>query len=150
MLIVVFGGIFFTLKVINEDPGQLVGYAVGKPDAAGVSELQILIPMTAPIQDPVTRFTASGKPDWDHWLNQRFVVTDPSGTVVSLRKGGFKSADIDEMKAGSAEFIALADLTAGVTYDVEFIPVVGQPEKYTIQIAGAAKEFRREYFVPDY
>ncbi len=54
------------------------------------------------------------------------------------------------MKAGTAQFIALGTLEAGKAYTVDFIPVVGQPEKYTTTIQGAAKAFRRENFEPNY
>lgn len=150
MLIVALSGMFYGMKALNADSGQLVGYAISAPDANNESELQIVVSLMTTAMDGPTQFTASGKPDWEHWLDGHFVLTDDTGNVIDLKKGGFKSKDIDEMKAGSAEFIALGKLDAGKTYTLDFIPVVGQPEKYTKTIKGAAKEFRRENFEPNY
>jgi len=150
MLIVALSGMFYGMKALNADSGQLVGYAVSAPDANHECELQIVVSLMTTAMDSPAQFTASGKPDWDHWLTTHFTVTDDAGNTVDLRKGGFKSQDIDEMKAGSAEFIALGKLDAGKMYTVDFIPVIGQPELYTKTIEGAAKEFRRENFEPDY
>lgn len=150
MLIVALSGMFYGMQVLNADSGQLVGYAISAPDANNECELQIVVSLMTTAMDSPTQFTASGKPDWDHWLTDHFVLTDDAGNVIDLKKGGFKSKDIDEMKAGSAEFIALGQLEAGKTYTLDFIPVVGQPEKYTKTIEGSAKEFRRENFDPNY
>ncbi|MEM1108208.1 MAG: hypothetical protein AAGH99_05895 [Planctomycetota bacterium] len=150
MLIVMFSGIFFGLKVINADSGQLVGYAIGQPDANNEYELQIVVSLMATAFDGPTQLTSSGKPDWNHWLSVHFVLKDDAGNTVDLRKGGFKSKDINEMQAGTAEFIALGKLAVGKTYTLTYIPVVGEPEKYTKEITAAAKEFRRENFEPDY
>lgn len=150
MLILALSGMFYGMKVINADSGQLVGYAVSTPDANNECELQIVVSMMTTAMDAPTQFTASGKPDWNHWLTGHFTVTDDAGQTVDLKKGGFKSQDIDEMKAGTAEFIALGQLDADKTYTLDYIPVVGQPEKYTTTIQGATKEFRRENFEPNY
>ena len=89
-------------------------------------------------------------PDWAHWASGHFVVKDDAGQQVAFRKGGFQSKDITEMQFGSAELIMHAPLEAGKNYTFHFVPVLGQPEKYVKQLTGAAKEFRRETFEPDY
>ncbi|MEM8738164.1 MAG: hypothetical protein AAGG38_06760 [Planctomycetota bacterium] len=150
MLVAVFAGIFLGLQAINKDSGRLIGYAIGEADAQQKCQLQILIPLTAKIDSPVTTYKPNGKPDWDHWLNTHFIITDPSGQTVTLRQGKSKSADIDTMQAGTAEFIALGELDAGQTYTVDFIPVVGQPEKYSSAFVGQGKAFRRETFAANY
>ncbi|MEM6458744.1 MAG: hypothetical protein AAF710_05065 [Planctomycetota bacterium] len=150
MLIMILGGMFFGMQALNADTGELVGYAVAAPDANNECELQVVVSLMAVARDGPTVFTNSGKPDWNHWLGEHFTLTDDAGTAVDLKKGGFKSKDINEMQAGTAEFIALAPLEAGKTYTLTYTPVVGQLEQYTQTIAADAKEFRRENFVPDY
>lgn len=150
MLIVALTGMFYGMKMLNADSGQLVGYAIGAPDANNECELQIVVSLMTTAMDGPTQFTDNGKPDWEHWLDGHFILTDDAGNVIDLSKGGFKSKDIDENKAGTAEFIAMGTLEAGKTYTLTYIPVVGQPEQYTMTIQGAAKEFRRENFEPNY
>ncbi|MEO0513907.1 MAG: hypothetical protein AAF086_01255 [Planctomycetota bacterium] len=150
MLLVALSGMFYGMKMLNADSGELVGYAISAPDANNECELQIVVSLMTTAMDAPTQFTASGKPDWEYWLDGHFIVTDDAGNTVDLKKGGFKSRDIDENKAGTAEFIALGTLEAGKTYTLDYIPVVGQPEKYSMTIQGAAKEFRRENFEPNY
>ncbi|MEM7626882.1 MAG: hypothetical protein AAF333_14910 [Planctomycetota bacterium] len=152
MLIVAFTGIFMGLQLINADSGRLYGFAVGEPDANNECELQLIVSITDKFQDPPQpKFNStSTTPDWDTWLTQHYNLTDASGNRVDFRKGGFRSKDISEMQFGSGEFIALAKLEAGKTYTLEITPVVGQPEKYIHTIEGAAKEFRRTTFEPNY
>ena len=151
-LIVAFAGIFMGLQVINADSGRLVGYAVSAPDGNNECQLQVVIGLQDKFIDPPLQTVSptSTTPDWDLWLSRRYVLKDAAGNVVDFKKGGFKSKDINENQAGSAEFIALAMLEAGKTYTLEVTPVVGQPEKYIHTIEGAAKEFRRTNFEPNY
>lgn len=152
MLILTFGGILWGMQVINADSGQLVGFAVSEPDANNECELQVVIGLAEKFMDPPQPklTSATGTLDWDLWLSQHYVLKDDAGNVVDFKKGGFKSKDIDENQAGTAEFIALATLEAGKTYTLEVTPVVGQPEKYLHTIEGAAKDFRRTNFEPNY
>ncbi|MEM8496159.1 MAG: hypothetical protein AAF911_10485 [Planctomycetota bacterium] len=150
MLIVALSGMFYGMKALNADSGELVGYAISAPDDSGECEVQVVVSLMSTARDSPTQFTASGKPDWEHWLDGHFILKDDAGNPVDLRKGGFKSKDIDEMQAGTAEFIALGQIEDGKTYTLTYVPVVGQPEQYTKTITGGAKEFRRENFDPDY
>jgi len=152
MLIVTFTGIFMGLQMITADAGKLVGYAVGKPDANHQCQLQYVVGLMDTAADPPTQTVSptSTTPDWNHWLSQHYVLKDDAGHVIDLKKGGFKSKDINENQAQTAEFIALATLEAGKTYTLEVTPIAGQPEKYTHTIEGAAKAFRRTNFEPNY
>lgn len=152
MLIVAFMGIFMGLKTINADSGKLVGFAVSAPDSNNECELQVVISLMDTAMDgpQQTVSPTSTTPDWALWLSRRYVLKDAAGNVVDFKKGGFKSKDISEMQAGTAEFIALAKIEAGKTYTLEVTPVFGQPEKYIHTIEGAAKEFRRTTFEPNY
>jgi hypothetical protein len=152
MLVVCFGGLFWGMQVLNADSGKLVGYAVSEKDDADEHQVQVLIGMMDTAMDPPLKFVSptSATPDWNHWLEQHYFLTDADGNRVDLKKGGFQSKDIKEHQAGSAEFIALGQIENGKTYTLEVIPVVGEPEKYIHTIEGAAKEFRRTNFDPNY
>ena len=69
MLLTMFGGIFFGLQALNADSGRLVGHAVGAPDANNQCELQIVVSLMTTAADGPAQLTASGKPDWEHWLS---------------------------------------------------------------------------------
>ncbi len=151
MLVVLFGGVYFMLDAMTGDSGQLYGYAVGEKDDNNQHQLQVVVSPLDVLDGPTrTVSEVSTRPDWDHWLEQHYFLTDASGTRIDLKKGGFSSPDIDQNQAGAAEFIALADLDAGDTYTLEITPVLGAPEKYVHTIEGAAKEFRRTNFDPNY
>ena len=151
MLIVFGGAIVFALNALSGDSGKLYGYAVGEADAANQHQLQVLVTPLDVLDGPTrTVSEVSTTPDWNHWLEQHYFLTDAAGTRVPLTKGGFTSPDIDANQAGAAEFIALAPLDAGKSYTLEITPVIGAPEKYIHTIEGAEKEFRRTTFDPNF
>jgi hypothetical protein len=152
MLVVFFGSLMWGMQVLNADHGELYGYAVSEADASNEHQLQVIVSLLDTTKDPplTTVSPTSTTPDWNAWLAAHYVLTDSDGNRVDLKKGGFKSKDIDENQAGTAEFIALAQLETGKTYTLEITPIVGQPEKYIHTIEGAAKEFRRTTFEPNY
>ncbi|MEM6853938.1 MAG: hypothetical protein AAF593_05970 [Planctomycetota bacterium] len=153
MLIVALSGMFYGMKALNADPGEMVGYAIGAPDDSGECELQIVVTTMMNFVDgpEETVSPESTTPNWALWAERHFVVIDDAtGQQIPFRKGGFRSKDISERQFGSAEVILLAKLDEGKTYTMHFIPNDQMPEKYVKQLTGGAKEFRRENFDPDY
>lgn len=153
MLVVVFGGILFFMQAMNADSGQTVGYAISAPDSNNVCELQVVVTtmMNAADGPSQTVSPTSMTPDWSHWAaNHLIVIDDATGQQIDFRKGAFKSQDITEQQFGAAETIMIAELEAGKTYTMHYVPDDSMPEKYVKTLTGAAKEFRRETFDPDY
>ena len=153
MLVLALGGMFWGMQVMNADHGELIGYAIGEPDDAGVCELQVVVTTMMEIDDPpqFKPTTNSLKPDWELWGEEHLVAVDDStGQAVTWREGRFKSDDITEAQFGNGELILLADLEAGKAYTMHYVPVAGEPRQYVQQLTGEAKEFRRETFAPDY
>ena len=147
---VLLGAILYGVKLVGADQGQLIGYAVGAPDAQQKCELQVVVGLMATAADPPMMRLPNGKPDWNAWLAGHLVVHDASGQVVLVRKGGFRSTDIKERDAQSAEFIALATLDAGQTYDVTYVPILAKPKRYTRRVEAAATPLGRAVFAADY
>ena len=151
MLAVFFVGVYVMLNAMTGDSGKLYGYAVGEADSNNQHQLQVVVSPLDVLDGPTqTVSEVSTQPDWNHWLEQHYILTDASGARVDMRKGGFSSSDINQNQAGAAEFIALATLDTGKTYTLEVTPVIGAPEKYIQTIEGQAKEFRRTNFDPNY
>lgn len=153
MLIVAVSGMFYGMKMLNADPGQTVGYAVGAPDANNECDLQVVVSTIMNFTDGPTQTVSptSKTPDWEHWAKSHFILTDDAtGQVIDFRKGGFKSSDIDENQFGASELIMHATLEAGKHYTFRFVPIAGQPEEYVEPIVGEARAFQRATFEPAY
>lgn len=142
------GSLYFGVVAASQDSGVNVGVAIGQP-SNGTSQVQVVVPMTAKVIDPPPP-NFNGPIDWDTWINNHHIITDASGNVIPFRQGGYKSADISELQAGTAEFIALADVPAGQPFTYEYIPIVGEKERYLREFDGQPAAFSRLIFEPNY
>lgn len=138
-------GMFWGMQQMNQDPGLMIGVAVSPPDDQGVRELQVPLPMLLTAAEP-PMLNQHGRPDWPQWLDDHLVLEDSQGQRIPFRKGGFQSQDVKESQAGTAEFIALADLSGPGPFTLTVQPMTTEPEKYRREIPGEPAEFMRLTF----
>lgn len=152
MLVLIFGGIIYGMRMMNQDDGQTVGYAISAPDSNNKCELQVVVTIMLARDGPEQTVSPTSRtPDWAHWAkNHLIVIDDATGQQIDFRKGGLKSQDVSEQQFGAAETMVLAELDAGKTYTMHYVPDDSLPEKYVKKLTGEAKAFRRETFEPDY
>lgn len=142
--------LFFGMQMVTGDQGRFIGHAVSAPDANDEVQLQGIATLLDAADGP-SQFLANGTPDWDAWLVDHYRLRDSAGNPVEMtRGGGFRSQGIKESDAGTAELIWLAQLKAGDTHTLTFIPVVGQKEQYSREIPAVETEFSRVNFEPSY
>ena len=143
--------VLYTIKVLNEDPGYMVGYAFGGADSSTI-DMHIVVPLAAPMID-APPLGADFEPDWATWITDHYDVRDPSGNAVSFRRN-INSTVIREsdVKGGLPDSYLIGELQQGTTYTFKYTPIVGEPAKYIYEfIAPSANEkFSRKTFSTDY
>jgi hypothetical protein len=145
------GSVLFTIKVMNEDPGRLVGMAFGKANGTTV-ELHVVVTLLAPSIDPVP-LRADGELDWSTWSSDHYDVRDAAGNAVSFRRN-INSTVIKEHDVGGGlpDSYLIGELQQGTSYTFTYTPIMSEPEQYKYEfVAPSAKEpFKRMNFEPAY
>ena len=143
--------VLYTIKVMNEDTGRLVGFAFGGASGSTI-DMHIVVPLAAPMIDGPP-LGVDMEPDWPQWIADHYDVRDASGNAVSFRRNINSTAIREsEVKGGLPDSYLIGELQQGTSYTFTYTPIVGEPEKYKYEfVAPSAKEpFSRKNFDPDY
>ncbi len=149
MAAVILGGGYKLVELATADPGMMLGTAMSEPDNNNKVLLQVVVPMLLWTADPAP-LTPEGEPDYQAWLDSHYILRDSAGTLIPFRKGHYKSKNISEGEAGTAEFIALADLDAGQDYEMELIPLTGRKQKYLRKFKAEALAYSKPTYATNY
>jgi len=144
-------GVLYTIKVMNEDPGYMVGYAFGGASDATI-DMHIVVTLAAPMKD-APPLGADMEPDWPQWITDHYDVRDASGNAVSFRRNISSTAIREsDIKGGLPDSYLIGELQQGTTYTFKYTPIVGEPETYIYEfVAPSANEkFSRKTFTPNY
>lgn len=137
-------------KMMAADTDVMLAMAAGNP-SNGKIQLQIVIAPLTVHRDPpeIKRAGAMAVENWDKWIDDHFILTDPSGERMRLDRKHFGNL-IPERKVGTPDSYLHAYLTIGKTYTLEFVPVIKEGKRYrcTLDAVKSGIPFERKLMTP--
>jgi hypothetical protein len=126
-IIAMLGGTYWVLSLaVSQEPELLVPVGFGEPRGDHV-EFNFAVSMMMPRRDPPKLH--NGVVLWNEWVADHFTVQSDDGERLTLRRSDFSKA-IPSQVAGTPEFFLIGTLESGVAYTLEYVPLLGEPERY--------------------
>jgi hypothetical protein len=144
------GGAFYSVKMVSEDPGHMVGMAFGNASETAV-DIHIAVPISMPKVDPPP-LNADFKPDWPQWIIDHYDVRDAAGNAVVFRRNINSTLITDNEIRFPPDCYLVGQMTPGTTYTFELTPKLSEPEKYKFEMVAPSEKvkFSRKTFKPAY
>ena len=135
-------GMYGVFVGLQGDDGKLIGLAFGNSEEQTV-EIHVELTTLMVGTDVYPYANVNGNTDWTKWANAHFLIKDPAGTQVQLKRQ-IKSNLVNEAQTrGYTESFLIGTLNQGTDYTFTYIPVVGEPETYQYSFTAPAEDTGR-------
>ena len=144
------GGFFLLSESMEAGQGTTIAYAVGNPNG-DTQEIHVVVAPLTTMQDPPGYDEIHDRAQtWGEWIVEHYVLLASNGDRVELIRRSSSSLISDQKARGAPEFYMVGTVKTGESYMFDFIPIVGEPErfrdKFTVSQDGVP--FKRKNFEP--
>ncbi|MHC4089206.1 MAG: hypothetical protein ACYSVY_02825 [Planctomycetota bacterium] len=150
VLLIGFGAWWYTSQTTG-DAGYLIGLAFGN-ETDEIIDLHLVVSMRmSKIDAPKLKFVNEvSLLDWESWVEDHFQLLDPQSQPVPLRRTQNSNLMKGARRLGTPDFYLAAQLRPGLSYTLDYIPIVAKGKRYRHILTAPAEytTFQRVAFEP--
>ena len=149
VLFVLLTGVYvFLIREMYADHGHSILVAFGIPDQDTI-QMHLSVPILTYRRDP-PRPGPKDLPLIKEWIEDHYILRNAAGERTKLQRHG-SSGLVEQSRASSAaEFFLMATLKKGTSYTLDFIPILGESNRYRYEFTAPhePEEVFSRIFVP--